>query len=137
MSQAETTQSPAQAIERCRGLTTPLSCAMTPVAQQPGFEFHKRLIQQGPYKARDEADHQQQFQTRLQASSSLRIASVVSPLPGRPSFAGTRPDEPELLLIVRMRDGNGHDASLDPLPPPAIPHLTFTEGPPFATDAAW
>src|SRR5947208_10197666 len=62
MSQPKTTQSPAQAIERCRGLTTPLSCAVTPPAQQTVFELGERPIKQGQQKAVDQTDHEQQFQ---------------------------------------------------------------------------
>lgn len=169
MSQPQTAQSPAQAIEGRRGLTTPLSRAMTPVAQQPVFEPGERLIEQGQEKARDQADHQQELQTGFplpeartftrqftfaQAPRHLDrpapgigeddLAGILligdrfggEQIPGRPSFAGTRHDQPEVLLIGRMGDWDSHDTCLDPLPPPGIPHLPFTEGPSSATDAS-
>jgi hypothetical protein len=62
MSQPQAAQSPAQALERCRGLTTPLTRAVTPAAQQPVFELLQGPIEQGQQKAVDQADHEQQFQ---------------------------------------------------------------------------
>ena len=50
---------PTEARERCCGLTTALSRAMPPIAQQPVLAFGKRPVQSGSYKALDEADQQQ------------------------------------------------------------------------------